>query len=51
MERLLTYDLADGKMKSNIIYNSKTNREGIYVFPEMELQNDKLLVTGEIKES
>ncbi len=51
VERLLTYDLADGKMKSNIIYNSKTNREGIYVFPEMELQNDKLLVTGEIKES
>ncbi|HCC93982.1 MAG TPA: hypothetical protein DEQ26_06580, partial [Flavobacteriaceae bacterium] len=51
VERLLTYDLADGKNTSNIIYSSKTNRNGIYVFPELEIQNDKLLVIGEIKES
>ncbi|WP_413531860.1 DUF6770 family protein [Empedobacter brevis] len=51
IERLLTYNLADGKNTSNIIYTSKTNRDGIYVFPEMEIQNDKLLVIGEIKES
>lgn len=51
VERLLTYDLADGKNTSNIVYSSKTNRNGIYVFPEMEIQNDKLLVIGEIKES
>ncbi|WP_312921321.1 DUF6770 family protein [Empedobacter brevis] len=51
VERLLTYSLADGKNTSNIIYNTKTNRDGMYVFPEMEFQNDKLFVIGDIKES
>lgn len=51
VERLLTYDLADGKNTSNIVYSSRINRDGIYVFPELEIQNDKLLVIGEIKES
>lgn len=51
VERLLTYNLIDGKNTSNIVYNTMTNRDGIYVFPEIELQNDKLLVIGDIKES
>lgn len=49
LDRLLTYNINSGELENNVLYNSNSINGEEYVEPNVELDDNKMFVVGEIK--